>query len=127
MNLLDKNSLAKTIDAVNEALFFGYRILETESRRVVQWLASRQGLPGSYSGMFAPTPLDFESGIRLFTGEQITSGAATSHILGEESCRAILLLGTGIVEAQAAMQSATRSMDQRLSESESERGRLGFY
>ncbi|MBI4730583.1 MAG: hypothetical protein HY781_00315 [Chloroflexi bacterium] len=127
MNLLDQNSLARTIDAVNEAHFFGYRIPEIESRRVVQWLAARQGLPGSYSGMFAPTELDFENGIRLFTGEQITSGAATSHILGEESCRALLLLGTGIVEAQAAMQSATRSMDQRLSESESERGRLGFY
>lgn len=127
MNLLDKNSLAKTIDAVNEALFFGRRIPETESRRVVAWLAARQGLPGSYSGMFAPTALDFENGFRLFTGEQITSGAATSHILGEETCRALLLLGTGIKEAQAAMQVATRSMDRRLSESESEGGRLGFY
>jgi hypothetical protein len=127
MNLLDTNSLARTVDAVNEALFLGHRIPEKESRRVVEWLASRQGLPGSYSGMFAPTTRDFENGIRLFTGEQITSGAATSHILGEEACRVLLLLGTDSEEEQAALQSAIHSMDQRLNESESEAGRLGFY
>ena len=127
MNVLNEDSLARTVDAVNEVLFFGQRITESERRRVARWLASRQGLPGSYAGMFAPTARDFENGIRLFTGEQITSGAATSHILGEETCRALLLLGTDIEEAQAALQTAVRSMDQRLSESESEGGRPGFY
>ena len=85
MNLLDRNSLGRTIDAVNDALFFRQCIPEPESRQVADWLAARQGLPGSYSGMFAPTASDFEKGIRLYTGERITSGAATGHILGEEA------------------------------------------
>jgi len=127
MNLLDQDSLASTVDGINEAQFFGQRIPEPESRRVARWLASRQGLPGSYAGMFAPTARDFKNGIRLFTGERITSGAATGHILGEEACRVLFLLGTDVEEAQVALEAATRSMDQRLNASESEGGRLGFF
>jgi hypothetical protein len=77
--------------------------------------------------MFAPTARDFETGIRLFTGERITSGAAASHILGEEACRALLLLKTDVKDAREALKRATRSMDRRLRESESKGGRLGFY
>jgi hypothetical protein len=127
MDMLDTKSLARTVDAVNEALFFGRRIPKSESRRVAKWLATRQGLPRSYSGMFAPTPRDFKGTIRLFTGERITTGAATSHILGEEVCRALLLLDTDVQEVREALLRAVRSMDRRLSQSESEGGRLGFY
>jgi hypothetical protein len=77
--------------------------------------------------MFAPTERDFRAGIRLFTGERVTSGAATSHILGEEACRALLLLNTDVKKAREALQRAIRSMDSRLRESESGGGRLGFY
>lgn len=125
--MLDTHSLASTLDAVNEALFLGKRIPKLEACRVAEWLAKRQGLPGSYSGMFAPTARDFESGIRLFTGERITSGAATSHILGQETCRALLLLDADVSEAHEALQRAIRSMDRRLRQSESEGGGLGFY
>ena len=127
MHILNTNSLASTLDAVTEALFLGRRIPNPDARRVAKWLAKRQGLPGSYSGMFAPTARDFESGIRLFTGERITSGAATSHILGQEACRALLLLDTDVLQAQEALRSAIRSMDRRLGQSEAEEGRLGFY
>jgi len=126
MGLLDKRSLATTVDAVGEALFFGRRIPEEEARRVAVWLAGRRGLPQSYAGMFAPTPTDFARGIRLFTGERISSGAATSHILGEETCRVLLLLEADVVEAAAALARAGRSMDRRLDQSESLRGARGF-
>jgi hypothetical protein len=102
MELLDTRSLANTIEAVNDALFFGKRIPKNETRRVAIWLAGRQGLSGSYAGMFAPTSRDFAEGIRLFTGERITSGAATGHILGEEACRALLLLDVDNEKARAA-------------------------
>lgn len=127
MKLLDRRSLARTIDAVSDALFFGRRIPRNEVHRVAEWLASRQGLPGSYAGMFAPTPRDYARGIRLFTGERISSGAATGHILGEEVCRALFLLDADLPEARAALVRATRSMDKRLSQSESARGRRGFF
>ncbi len=93
MKLIHKNSLADTVDAVNEALFFGKKISEREKKNTAKWLASRQGVKGSYWGMIAPTGRDFETGIRTFTGERITTGAGTSHILGEESSRAIIALG----------------------------------
>jgi hypothetical protein len=127
MELLDTRSLAGTIDAVNDALFFGGRIPKNEARRTALWLAGRQGLPKSYAGMFAPTDRDYAEGIRLFTGERITSGAATAHILGEETCRVLLLLEVDLEEASAALVRATHSMDDRLSQSESERGSRGFF
>ena len=127
MKLLDARSLASTIDAVNEALFFGRRIPRNEAHRVAVWLADRQGLRESYAGMFAPTSQDFAAGIRLFTGERISSGAATGHILGEEACRALALLDVDVEKARVALRRATRSMDDRLRESELGRGRRGFF
>ena len=127
MNLLHPQSLAGTLDAVGDALFFGKRIPKAEARRVAEWLAGRRGLPGSYSGMFAPTSRDFARGIKLFTGERIASGAATGHILGEEACRVLLLLDADLPAAKQALARATRSMDKRLIQSEAGRGRRGFF
>ena len=127
MTLLNTRSLARTVDAVSEALFSERTIPKTEARRVARWLAGRQEARGSYAGMFAPTARDYREGIRLFTGERISSGAATGHILGEEACRALRLLDTDVPEATAALERASRSMDKRLGSSESEDGRLGFY
>ena len=127
MKLLNSRSLAATLDSVNDALFFGRRVPKDEARRVARWLAGRKGLPGSYAGMFAPTTRDFSRGIKLFTGERITSGAATGHILGEEACRALILLDADVPEAAQALARATRSMDRRLDRSESGRGRRGFF
>jgi len=127
MKLLDERSLAGTIDAVSDALFFGRRIPRNEAGRVAVWLAGRQGLPESYAGMFAPMSGDYAKGIRLFTGERISSGAATAHILGEEACRTLLLLDTDVAGAKVALVRATQSMDDRLRQSESARGRRGFF
>ncbi len=127
MKVLNSRSLAGTIDAVNDALFFERRIPRGDVRKVAEWLAGRRGLPGSYAGMFAPTPRDFAHGIRLFTGERISSGAATGHILGEEACRALLLIDADVPAAREALARATRSMDKRLGQSESGRGRRGFF
>jgi len=68
-----------------------------------------------------------KAGVARIICERITSGAATGHILGEEACRVLFLLGTDVEEAQVALEAATRSMDQRLNASESEGGRLGFF
>jgi len=83
--LLDNTSLAKTIDNCNDRLFWGKPIREDERFEVVQWISQRQGLPRSYSGTFAPTDQDLAQPLVLFTGEKVTTGAARSHILGEEA------------------------------------------
>jgi hypothetical protein len=127
MKLVHTSSLARTLDAVNQALFVGKHVPKTESRRAAEWIASRQGLPKSYAGMFAPTPRDFREGISLFTGERISSGAATSHILGEEACRALLLLNEGSSDVREVMVRASRSMDRLLARSEAKSARPGFF
>jgi hypothetical protein len=93
MKYISQHSLAETVDKVNEALFLGKEIIKEEKKKIAGWLASRQGVKGSYSGMIAPTEKDFETGIRVFTGEPMRTGAGTSHILGEEASRLIYKLG----------------------------------
>ncbi|MFC1734569.1 hypothetical protein ACFL1X_00525 [Candidatus Hydrogenedentota bacterium] len=58
MKLINSKSLWQTLDAVNEELFAGNSISSAERNRVADWIASRQGLRGSYPGMFAPTEMD---------------------------------------------------------------------
>jgi len=114
MNLLDKRSLAATLDNVNAALFEGRRLPGAGKREVARWIAGRQGLPGAYAGMFAPTPRDYAEGFRLFTGERVHSEAATGHILGEEACRTLLLLAVPDREVREALRRAGRGIQERL-------------
>lgn len=117
MKLLYTNSLAKTIDAVNEALFFKKNIPQRLEAEVCDWIARRQGKKGAYARMFAPTEHDFKYGIRVFTGERVTSGAAVGHIIGEETCRVLRLLKNKQQNAKDALQRADRGMNKRLMES----------
>ena len=84
MSVVDTNSLAATLDTVNEALFFGRALSQSDKKKAVVWIAGRQGLRGSYAGMFAPTESDIR-GVKLFTGESTNSMASTAHILGEKA------------------------------------------
>jgi hypothetical protein len=120
MSLIDTTSLAATLDAVNEALFLGQRVAKTKRAEAAKWIASRQGLPRSYAGMFAPTDRDYSEGARVFTGERIASRVGTGHILGEEALRALLLLGvdtatvrTVIANAQAGLEVCLRAWEAR--------------
>jgi hypothetical protein len=107
---INPRSLAATVDIVNEAYFYGKTLKKSQREQIAQWIASRQGLPGSYARMFAPTAYDFKKGIRLFTGEKMTSGAAIGHILGEETCRTLILMKSSDSKVKNALQRATRGM-----------------
>lgn len=110
MTIIDTNSLANTLDAVNETYFYGRSLDVLEKEQVAKWIAGQQGKPGAYANMFAPTERDFEEGIRVFTGEKITSGAATGHILGEEACRALILLKVSNTNIHNALEKASKGM-----------------
>jgi hypothetical protein len=127
MSLVDASSLGATLDAVNEALFFGQRVTRAERAEAARWIASRQGLPRSYAGMFAPTERDYAEGVRVFTGEKIASGAGTGHVMGEEALRALLLLGVGTAAIRTAVANAQVEMEARLRDAEARGHDTGKY
>ncbi|NPV48563.1 MAG: hypothetical protein HPY69_16610 [Armatimonadetes bacterium] len=114
MGLVHPKSLAATVDAVNEVLFFSWPLRVAEKTQAARWIASRQGLPGSYAGMPAPTELDFATGLRVFTGERMRSGGGLAHVLGEEACRALRALGPSSVATREALERAEAGMALRL-------------
>jgi hypothetical protein len=91
-SLIYPDSLGATVDAVNLAFFDQVTLPQAVFREAGEWIAGRQGLPGSYAGMFAPTGYDMTFGTATFTGETIRSGAATGHVLSEEACRVLYRL-----------------------------------
>ncbi len=120
MRLLDESSLAITVDHFCDSYFWSQPLSPSDSDHLAEWLTSRQGTKGSYAGMFAPSEADFRDGIHLFTGERIHTGAATSHILGEESCRILLLLDDQREEIKSSLKRAQVGIFERLSLAESQ-------
>ncbi|HUT36309.1 MAG TPA: hypothetical protein VNE39_22665 [Planctomycetota bacterium] len=125
MTLVTRDSLAATLDAVNEAFFFGRSPSKTRREEAAGWIAGRQGLPGAYVGMFAPTEKDRREGIRLFTGESFTTRAGTAHVLGEEACRALILLDVPRASVCDALARATEGMLERLRAAEQRERNMG--
>lgn len=122
------NSLAALVDRLAEKLYLGQRIPWADLAVAAREIASRQGLPGSYAAMFAPTALDFRRGMRVFTGEPVCSGAATAHILGEECCRLLLELHPDDRVVSEALARAETGMLERLRSAErSHAEHIGFY
>jgi hypothetical protein len=109
MKVLDVRSLAGTVDRVNEAYFFEKKVPVMERRNVARWIAARRGKPGAYWSLFAPTQKDIETGVKVFTGERYEYAAAR-HILGEEACRALLLLDVKEQGVQEALDKAQRGI-----------------
>ena len=107
MPILDPTDLAATLDAFNEALFLGQTVPKAEGAKVATWIASRQGLPGSYRGMPAPTEGNFREPVRVFTGETIGSRAGAAHVLGQEACRALTLIGGPQTPVRDALERST--------------------
>lgn len=117
--MIYRTSLSKTIDAVNEAAFFGQQLPALERRATAEWIASRHCVPGTYARLFGIFPEERSSGIRLFTGERITNAAAR-HVGGEEACRALLLLDARSSVARETLRDATADMVRRLGPADAE-------
>lgn len=110
MHLIHEDSLAGTLDEINQVYFYGQPLLYEQREQAAHWIAARAGKAGSYCGMPAPTEHDRATDVLLFTGETITTGAGKAHILGEESLRAMRLLGV----EPAVQQHAAAGMLERL-------------
>jgi hypothetical protein len=114
MGLVNPESLNATLDALDEAFFTGWRQSKADRVEAATWIADRQGLPGSYAGMFAPTAEDFRTGVRFFTGERMPTRAGTAHVLGEEACRALILLDVKEAAVRDALRRATDGIMKRV-------------
>jgi hypothetical protein len=107
--MIREQSLSRTLDAVNELAFEQRKPAPAERKRVAQWIAARQGLPGAYADTFAGFPSERTNGIVVFTGERITSASAR-HILGEEAVRALQWLAVPDANVQAALERANAGL-----------------
>jgi len=110
MVVVNTDSLAETLDAANDVLFHRRRLAEPNREELARWIAQTSGRPGSYAGMFAPTDTDLRNGVRVYTGEMIRSRAGISHVLGEEACRTLILLGVRDSVIAEALERATAGM-----------------
>lgn len=113
------DSLARTLDAVNEAHFFQTAIPAGKRQAVAEFIAQRHDAPGTYARLFGLFPAERAEGIRLFTGERVTNAAAR-HIAGEEACRALLLLKSDAPAVRSALNEATQDMLRRLGPADAE-------
>ena len=128
MKLVHPDSLADTLNVINQAFFTEQALTMRQCEQAARWIAARQGQPRAYAGMPAPTEHDFSAGMAVFTGERVRTGAATAHILGEEACRALILLRARLPEVRAALARATAGMEQRLARCEQSSGApAGMY
>jgi hypothetical protein len=126
--LVHPDSLGDTLHAINTALFYQLPLAPAERWAAARWVAGRQGLPHSYAGMFAPTPLDTAIGTLTFTGEAVVSEAGTAHLLSEEACRVLYRLGVmDLPEVSIALQTARRALWRRLQTSQPEGIWAGVY
>lgn len=115
-------TLTAAIEQINESRLFDRPLATARRREFAAFLASRQGLPGSYCGLFAPADGELAHGYRFFTGERINTDAGCRHILGEEALRALVLLDPTTKAGRAAIDRAAAAMSDRLRRSETERG-----
>jgi len=111
MSLLVTRSLGETLNNVHDACFFSRRTTAAQRKEAAEWIASRHGQAGAYANTFALLPAERRDGIRLFTGERVTSAAAR-HIAGQEACRALRLLEVKAPKVRQALDIAAGSLHQ---------------
>lgn len=116
MKLVNPASLSLTLDLLNEAFFTKGFLWKEERYEAASWITGRQGLPGAYANTFAPMDGELKEGLTLFTGEKVTSRAGATHVLGEEACRALILLKAPFKEPHNALNHASRGLLARFEE-----------
>jgi len=125
-------TVTTAIDEVNDAWLFGGELKAARRAELARFLASRQGLPGSYCGLFAPVDGELDDGYRLWVGDRLRSNGGARHILGEEALRALVMLRRGRVASDAAvglaLEQASEAIDRRLTAHERRpSGLVGHY
>jgi hypothetical protein len=111
--LIHPTSLSTTVDAVSASIATGAKLSASDRKTVARWIAARQGLPGAYANTFAGFEKEQRRGIRLYSGERVTSASAR-HILGEEACRCLRQLDVREQAVHRSLELATEGLLQCL-------------
>lgn len=127
LTLIDPDSFAKTLEQIQQALFYDTPLLDEQRYEAARWLADRQGLRGSYIGMFAPTAYDLVFDLQTFTGEVLRSGVSVAHVLSEEALAALFRLAPDLPEVHPSIERARRAIFARLEESQPQGQWSGYY
>lgn len=120
---MSEQTLTSIIEHINDWQLGLTRSCCGKRVKLMSFLASRQGLPGSYCHMFAPVDGETSKGYVVVTGERMTSDASARHVLGEEALRALILMKPKTKSGQAAIHHAEQGLLARLAEDEK---KLGF-
>ncbi len=91
MKILDPSSLIRTVDNLNNALFWN-KAWESEVGDLAEWMGSRVGKDSGYAGSYAMTESDWGQEYHLFTGERISTGAGRAHTIAQEATRLMTIL-----------------------------------
>jgi len=89
---MNSNSLVVTLDSIHETLFYGRSLSGAHREEAARWIAGRQVRAGPWAGSLAPTEVDYQEGVRLFTGERLRTRLAARNVLTAEAARALVLL-----------------------------------
>jgi hypothetical protein len=89
--LVHTDSLAATLDALDEALFNDRKMPTQELEAAARWLAGRQAHSGQWAGMFVPTELDYRQGMALFSGERLHTRLGVRNVLTAQAARVLAL------------------------------------
>lgn len=116
-------SLARTLDHLNEAWIEGGLPKMEDRLAAARWITERLGKAGAYAGGFAPTEEDLSEPLHVFTGEVVSSDAGRAHVLTEEAGRALMLLEIGEKRVQIAIREARTRLIKQINRSE----RPGWY
>ena len=108
MNLVDSRSLAGTLNRIRLGRLRGNEFTKREREETAAWIAGRLSVPGSYSGLPAPTPADYRAPLHLFTGERVGSHAGTGCKLGFEGAWALNVLAPTSARAVEAAETCRR-------------------
>jgi hypothetical protein len=127
MSLLNKSSLAVTIDKVNDALFFGKTISKKEASDIIEWISTRLDTDYSYNKSFGITAKDMRSKVYTFTGERLSSVVSMRHIIAEEACRVLIQLSEITGKKVIALESSNAEFMKSLRRSESDGKPIGTY
>ena len=108
--MIRTDSLAHTIDALNEAIFFDRPLSDQDKKQAADFILGRQYPSGPHAGLFAPTDKDFAEGVFLFTGERLHTHLGRRNVLSAEAARAILLLELPVPERDIVLEKLQRKL-----------------
>lgn len=120
--MAEELSLTSIVNEVNDKRLWDKPHCCGRRVKLCNFITKRQGIPGSYCNLFAPTDTELAGGYRFFTGERINTNAGMRHILGEEALRALVIMEPRSKSGQTAIDKASDAMSRRLYSSETEHG-----